>query len=108
MAKKNKLRIPHKFLPWLEARKKYRLSHEHVQMARELGMNPKRFGSLANHDQQPWKLPLTQFIESLYEKRFGKLRPDTVRSIEDMASEHAAKRAAKKAAKEAADGVADL
>ena len=100
MAKK-KTRIPHKYLPWIEARKKFRLSHAHIQMARELGMNPKRFGSMANSDQQPWKLPLPEFIEHLYEKQFGKTRPDVVRSIEEMAAAHMAKRAARKAAKEA-------
>jgi len=30
-------------------------------MARELGMNPKKFGGLANHDQESWKSPLPQF-----------------------------------------------
>ncbi len=95
-----KTRIPHKYLPWIDARKKYRLSHAHIQMARELGMNPKRFGSYANHEQQPWKLPLPEFIESLYEKSFGQRCPETVRSIEQMAAEQMAKRAAKKAAKQ--------
>ncbi|TWU41926.1 hypothetical protein [Novipirellula artificiosorum] len=97
MAKKN--RIPHKFLPWIDARKKFNLSHAHVQMARELGLNPKKFGSYANHKQQPWKLPLPEYIESLYEKSYGKTCPDQVRSIEQMAADHLAKRAAKKAAK---------
>jgi len=40
-------------------------------MARELGLNPKKLGSLDNHHQEPWKLPLGQFIEELYAKRFG-------------------------------------
>ena len=80
MAKKNF--IPQKLCPWIEARKKYRLSHAQVQMARELGMNPRKFASLANHHQEPWKLPLPQFIEHCYEKRFGKKSPDDIRSIE--------------------------
>jgi hypothetical protein len=41
-------------------------------MARELGINPKKFGSLANHKQEKWKLPLPDFIEELYLKRFKK------------------------------------
>jgi len=53
-------------------------------MARELGMNPKKFGSLANHKQQQWELPLPEFIEELYKKRIGKIRPDNVRPIEQM------------------------
>jgi len=59
----------------IEARRKYRLSHAKVQMARELGMNPKKLGGIANHRQEPWKLPLPQFIEHCYEKRFGVRRP---------------------------------
>ena len=59
-------------------------------MAFELGINSKKLGKLDNHHQQPWKLPLPDFIVKLYRKRCGKDRPDTVRSIEEMA---AAKRA---------------
>lgn len=81
MAKKKK--IPDKFQSWIDARKKYHLSHAHIQMARELGMNPKKFGGLANHKQEPWKLPLPQFIEKCYSERFGKSRPDSVMSIEE-------------------------
>lgn len=39
--------IPKKLRPWIEARKRYRLSHAQIQMARELGLNPKKFGSMA-------------------------------------------------------------
>jgi hypothetical protein len=101
MPKKN--RIPHKFKRWIDARKKFHLSNAHIQMARELGMNPKRFGSQSNNKGQPWKLPLPEFIESLYEKKFGKRRPDIVRSMEEMAAQHVAKRAARKSEREAAE-----
>jgi len=47
-------------------------------MARELGMNPNKFGSLANHKQEKWKSPLPEFIEELYFKRFRKERPDVI------------------------------
>ena len=85
MAKKQ-AQIPPHLQPWIEARRKFHLSHAHVQMARELGMNPKKLGKLDNHDQEPWKLPLREFIGKLYFKRFGKERPDAVRSIEEMAA----------------------
>ena len=95
MAKKQG--IPHKFLPWIDARKKFRLSNEHIQMARELGLSPKRFGRYADRKDQPWKLPLSEFIDAQYEKQFGKPRPDVVQSIEEIAAAHLAKRAARKA-----------
>ena len=64
MAKKKKL--PVKDQMWINARKQFRLSDVHIQMARELGMNPKKFGKSANHKQELWKLPLPDFIEELY------------------------------------------
>ena len=86
---------------WVDARKRFHLSHAQVQMARELGLNPKKFGKLNNHRQQPWKAPLPQFIEHIYAKRFGRARPDVVMSIEDRARARNAKRAARKKRKEA-------
>src|SRR5262245_24081690 len=60
-----------------------RLARAQVQMARELGLNPRKFGGFANNKQEPWKEPLPQFIEHLYIKRFGKTAPDHVISIEE-------------------------
>jgi hypothetical protein len=54
------------------------------EMARELGMNPKKFGKLNNHKQEPWKAPLPVFIENIYYKRFGKEGPENIRSIEQI------------------------
>ena len=81
---------------WVEARRRHYLSHAHVQMARELGMNPRKLGKLDNHDQEPWKAPLPQFIEHLYLKRFGRERPEIVMSVEERAAAGDAKRAARK------------
>ncbi len=65
MAKKQ-APIPISLRPWIEARRRFRLSHAHVQMARELGLNPKKFGKLANHHQEPWKRPLPDFMRPQY------------------------------------------
>ncbi len=67
-------------------------------MARELGLSPKNFGKYSNTKDQPWKLPLPEFIEALYQKRFKKQFPDQVLTLEQMAGEHVAKREARKAA----------
>jgi hypothetical protein len=77
---------------WVDARNKFRLSHAHIQMARELGLNPKKLGSLANHDQERWKSPLPQFIEELYLERFGRDRPEVVMTIEEVALKKKQKR----------------
>jgi len=102
MAKTKKLSP--KFQVWVDAREKFKLSHAHIQMARELGMNPKKFGGLANHKQQPWKAPLPQFIENLYFDKFGKARPDSVKSIEAMVKERKEKKEARKKEKREAGG----
>src|SRR4030043_2365412 len=82
MAKKKG--IPDKFQIWIDVRKQYRLSDVHIQMARELGMNPKKFGKIANEKQEPWKAPLPAFMERIYFKRFGRERPVDVKSIEEF------------------------
>jgi len=68
-------------------------------MARELGLNPKKFGGLANHRQEPWKLPLPQFIEQIYLKRFGVSRPVEVLSLEELVSRQNEKKEQKRIAK---------
>lgn len=98
--------IPPKLQPWIKARNRYRLSHAHVQMARELGINPKKLGGLANYHQEPWKAPLPEFIEGLYLKRFKKTGPDRVRSIEEMAAESAVKKRKRKSEKDENPGTA--
>lgn len=40
---------------WIEARKRYPISDAQIQMARELGLNPNKFGKLANEKQEPWE-----------------------------------------------------
>lgn len=101
MAKK---KVDAKLQLWIDARKKFRLSHAHVQMARELGMNPKTLGKIANHRQERWKAPLPQFIEHLYVKRFGKHRPEVVLSIEQRARRQRVARERAAAARAAESG----
>ena len=55
---------------WSFARTKYHLSSRQIEMAKKLGMNPKKFGSLVPNRSELWKKPLGQFIESCYYKRF--------------------------------------
>ena len=75
-------KIPNKFQVWIDAKKKYHLTDAQIQMVHELGLNPKKFGGLANTRQEQWKLPLLEFIEELYFKRFGKRQPDVVKKLD--------------------------
>ena len=90
--------VPEKLRVWMEAGKRHRLSPAHVQMARELGMNPKKLGKLDR--QEPWKAPLPIFIEHLYFKRFGKRRPDKVMTIRQLVAAKEARRQARKLRRE--------
>ena len=96
-----KKRVSAKLQVWIDARQRYRLTDAQIQMARELGLNPGKFGGYANHRQEPWKRPLGEYIEHLYLKRFGKAEPDRVLSIEERADEMRRKRAEKKARRRA-------
>src|ERR1700737_28175 len=56
---------------WRNAKKICRLNDRQVEMARALGMNPKKLPGLRPSPQQRWKLPVGEFIEERYRKRFG-------------------------------------
>src|SRR6266566_4165055 len=61
----------HKEEAWRNAKKICRLNVRQVEMARALGMNPKKLPGLRPSPQQRWKLPVGAFIEECYWKRFG-------------------------------------
>jgi hypothetical protein len=92
---------------WVEARRRHGLSHAHVQMARELGMNAKKLGSIDNHRQERWKAPLPVFIEDLYRRRFGRKRPEVVLSIEQRAATQSQRKAEHRAARATHRAAAD-
>jgi hypothetical protein len=56
---------------WRNAKKICQLNARQVEMARALGMNPKKLPGLRPGPQQRWKLPVGKFIEACYWKRFG-------------------------------------
>jgi hypothetical protein len=91
-----KKKIPDRYQRWIDARKRYPLIHSHIQIASELGLNPNKFGGLANTKQDPWKLPLPEFVEELYIKHFKKNRPENVRSIEQMVRDYRKKKQERK------------
>ena len=97
MSKKRK--PDQKLQAWIDARKRHRLSHAQVQMARELGMNPKKLGGLDNRDQEPWKVSLGEYIEHLYHKSFGRAQPEVILSVEEKWARDQEKKARRREAK---------
>ena len=84
----------------MAAQKRHHLSDRHVQMARELGLNPDKLGKIDNHRQEPWKAPLPQFIEDIYYKRFKREQPETVRPLKQILKEMEFKKKLQKEKKE--------
>lgn len=93
---------------WMAAQKRHRLSDRHVQMARELGLNPDKLGKIDNHTQEPWKVPLPQFIEDIYFKRFKREQPETVRPLKQILKEMEFKKKLQKEKKEETEETACL
>jgi len=85
---------------WIIAQKQHHLSDKHVQMARELGLNPDKLGKIDNHKQEPWKAPLKEFIENIYLKQYKKSEPDNVRSLKQILQDEKVKKDKKKAKRE--------
>jgi len=97
MSQKQNSKLPQKYQEWIDARKRHRLSHAHIQMARELGFLPKSLRKIDDNQNKPWKAPLSDYIEDLYFKRFKRERPETVITIEEMAKRYEDKKAVRKA-----------
>ena len=70
--KSSKKRQAHAQEAWTNATKICRLTARQVEMARALGMNPRKLPRLRPSPQQRWKLPVGEFIEESYRKRFGR------------------------------------
>ena len=62
---------------WSNAKRVCRLSGRQVEMARALGMNPKKLPGLRPSPEQRWKRPVGEFIEERYRKRFGENAGDS-------------------------------
>jgi hypothetical protein len=56
---------------WRNAKKICRLNARQLEMARRLGMNPRKLPRLRPGPQERWKAPVGEFIEALYRKKFG-------------------------------------
>ncbi len=65
---------------WVKVKRQLGLSDAHVQMARELGMNPSRLSGRA-------RVPPGQHIEECYLKRFQRASPDPVVPVRELLRE---------------------
>ncbi|MBB2183557.1 hypothetical protein H0486_11795 [Lachnospiraceae bacterium MD1] len=57
---------------WFEAKKRCKLNDEEIQMAKEMGLNPKSLIKNIPNKNEQWKLPVKIWVRDMYEDRFGK------------------------------------
>ena len=69
---------------WVKVKRQCALTDAHVQMARELGMNPRRLIESQSKTQGLTQTPLGQCIEGLYFKRFKRPLPDAVAPLRQL------------------------
>lgn len=93
-------KLPPNLRAWRSARKRYRLSSARVQMARELGLDPRMLWKYDNA-REHWKPPLVQVIEDRYRQRVGRDFPEVLRTIAQLARAAHARKLARKARKTA-------
>lgn len=85
---------------WVVAQKRHHLSDKHVQMARELGLNPDKLDKIDNHEQELWKVPLPQFVKKIHFTRFKREMPETVKPLKQIMAEQEKKKKEQKRAKD--------
>lgn len=56
---------------WAQAQRQCRLSEREIQMAKQLGMTPRSLIKNIPTSAQMWKLPVKEWIRSLYFEKFG-------------------------------------
>ena len=57
---------------WAEVKRRCRLNAEDVRMAKELGFNPKSLVKNIPSKNQPWKMPVKDWIRDLHNKKIEK------------------------------------
>ena len=58
---------------WLEVKRRCKLNNEEIQMAKEMGLNPKSLIKNIPNKNEQWKAPVKIWIRDMYEDRFGKV-----------------------------------
>jgi len=54
---------------WAEAKRRCQLNMEDIQMAKEMGLNPRSLIKNIPSPSEQWKAPVKQWIREMYEKR---------------------------------------
>lgn len=69
MTRKKKKQQNKKDKLWAEAKRRCRLNAKDVRMAKEMGLNPRSLIKNIPSRNEPWKLPVKNWIREMYQKR---------------------------------------
>jgi len=72
MAKKKKQPKNKRDRLWIEAKRRCRLNDNDIQIAKELGLNPRSLIKNIPSKTEQWKLPVKDWIHQMYQKRHEK------------------------------------
>jgi len=59
---------------WLEVKRRCKLNDEEIQMAKEMGLNPKSLIKNIPNKNEQWKTSVKIWVRDMYEDRFGRAR----------------------------------
>ena len=59
---------------WNEAKKLCKLSAQDIRIAKEMGLNPRSLIKNIPNKQQAWKLPVNEWLQSMWEERLDKAK----------------------------------
>ncbi len=59
---------------WNEAKKLCKLSAQDIRIAKEMGLNPRSLIKNIPNKQQAWKLPVNEWLQSMWEERQDKAK----------------------------------
>jgi hypothetical protein len=69
MAKKKKQPKNKRDRLWIEAKRRCRLNDNDIQIAKELGLNPRSLIKNIPSKTEQWKLPVKDWIHQMYQKQ---------------------------------------
>jgi hypothetical protein len=86
MAKKKKQPKNKRDRLWIEAKRRCRLNDNDIQIAKELGLNPRSLIKNIPSKTEQWKLPVKDWIHQMYQKRHVKSERKKARKVQAAAN----------------------
>ena len=86
MAKKKKQPKNKRDRLWIEAKRRCRLNDNDIQIAKELGLNPRSLIKNIPSKTEQWKLPVKDWIRQMYQKRQEKSERKKARKVQAAAN----------------------